>query len=110
MSRHKEERNKRNRIAIAVSIRAAISFSSQPKAYQDQIATLSKEDCLTQRSQNAKKNAIKGTGWYKLRAAISFSSQPKAYQHQIATLSKEESLTQRSQEAKKKEIKGTGLR
>jgi hypothetical protein len=62
MPRRKEEGNKRNRIAIAASIRAAISFSSQPKAYQYQIATLSKEESLTQRSQDAKKKAIKGTG------------------------------------------------
>ncbi len=38
------------------------SFSSQPKAYQYQIATLSKEDGLTQRCKDAKKNANNGTG------------------------------------------------
>jgi hypothetical protein len=92
--RRKEERTKWNRIAIAASSRAAISFSSQPEAYQYQIATLSREESLTQRSQDAKKNAIKGTGWCDLREYISFSSQPEAYQDPI------DFPTQRNEDAK----------
>jgi hypothetical protein len=99
--RRKEERKQWNRIATAASSQMVISFSSQPKAYQHQIATLSREE-------RNKWNLIARTA--SSRVAISFSSQPKAYQYQIATLSREESLTQRNKDAKKNANNGTGLR
>jgi hypothetical protein len=52
------------------------------------------EGCLTQTSKDAKKNAIKGTGWCDLREYISFSSQPEAYQDPI------DFPTQRNEDAK----------
>jgi hypothetical protein len=62
MQRRKEERKQGNWIAIEASSRVAISFSSQPKAYQYQIDRLRREESLTQRRKDAKKNANNGTG------------------------------------------------